>query len=502
MKKNVIFYILMILTIALGAIFINVFFNQFSFVDFPQYLHILIEAIISILLLSIAARSEILYSKTQDPKFLILGYGFLVGMILNLVHIFTISSFPYGNLSLASIEKNPTSIYLFIGNIILPLAVYYSLIFKPSFVSDKNRFRIKILNGYFYIFLTLALFPLIIYYLLPNFLHQFYIIAHTLEYVHTALFFMLAAILINARFSTQEYPLNKLIVGLLMLGIGGLFYINPMLVPIKEIFAHVFDAFGLLLILFGLYELPDLESALRVKDKLAAYLSLFLIFFYVIFISVISASLKIIFPQYSGYIFIEALLFFQLLVYVFSAISWNKVVKVYVSAEHDRSLLRVCDSMRRISNPHIIKNTIINEINKEYKPDECFIVLYNAKNNSLEYDDYYEYLPSKTLSKIDGLEKEKSEFKELKKVLNTFEINFSNVDKYIRSYSLNETPISKVLKDLNIKSMYGTSINYESNILGYLILQYKKEYKNLSPDDLLFLEKMAKQIGIAIKSKE
>lgn len=502
MKKTILLYISMILSIIFFAIFINIIFEPFSFIEFSHKSHVLVSTIISVLLLLIAVRSEILYSSTQDQRFLILGYGFLVGMIFKTIHIFTIPYFPYGNLSLVNIEKNPTAVYLFIANIILPLAIYYSLIVKTSFVSDKNFFRLKVLNVYFYTFLTFALFPLIIYYLLPNLLHYFYIVTHTLEYINTALYFMLASILISARFGAKEHPINKLIVGLLILGITGLFYINPMLLPIKEIFAHVFNSLGLLFILLGLSELPDLESSLRVKDKLAANLSLLLILFYVVFISLISASLKIIFPQYSGYIFITALLFFQFIIYIFSTISWSKVVKVYVSAEHDQALLRVYDSMRRISNSHIIKNTIINEINKEYKPDKCFLVIYNPENNSFEYDNYYEYLPSKTLSKIDSLDAEKLEFEDLKKVFNNLEINFSNVERYIKNYSLEGTPIEKLFNDLNIKSMYSFPINYEGKLLGYLILQYKKDYKKMSTDDLSFLEKMAKQIGIAMKDKK
>ncbi len=158
--------------------------------------------------------------------------------------------------------------------------------------------------------------------------------------------------------------------------------------------------------------------------------------------------------------------------------------------------------MRRISNSHIIKNTIINEINKEYKPDKCFLVIYNPENNSFEYDNYYEYLPSKTLSKIDSLDAEKLEFEDLKKVFNNLEINFSNVERYIKNYSLEGTPIEKLFNDLNIKSMYSFPINYEGKLLGYLILQYKKDYKKMSTDDLSFLEKMAKQIGIAMKDKK
>ena len=50
--------------------------------------------------------------------------------------------------------------------------------------------------------------------------------------------------------------------------------------------------------------------------------------------------------------------------------------------------------------------------------------------------------------------------------------------------------------------MYSFPINYEGKLLGYLILQYKKDYKKMSTDDLSFLEKMAKQIGIAMKDKK
>lgn len=502
MKKIIFFYILLILSIAFLAVFSNMTFNQFSFIEFTPKAHKMIETLISILLISIFVRSEILYSNTQDKRFLVLGYGFLVGMIFNLVHVFTIQIFPYDNLSFANIEKHPTSVYLFIGNIIIPLAIYYSLIFKQSSIPEQSSFRLKVLNAYSYIFIILALLPLFVYYLLPNFLHQFYIIMHTLEYVNYALFFMLASILINARFGPQQPPLDKFIAGILVLGLGGLFYINPMLLPIKVILAHVAQVFGLLLILQGLQELPDLESSLKVKDKLVIYLSLLLICFYIVFVSIISASFKVIFPQYSGYIFIEILLVFQLVIYIFSTISWSKVVKVYVTAEHDRTLLRVYDSMRRISNPHIIKNKIIYEINQEYKPDKAFITMYNSEKNSFEYDNYYENLPSKTLSKIDSLDAEKFEFEDLKKVFNNLEINFSNVERYIKNYSLEGTPIEKLFNDLNIKSMYSFPINYEGKLLGYLILQYKKDYKKMSTDDLLFLEKMVKQIGIAMKGKE
>lgn len=502
MKKTIIFFGLLTLSIAFFAFLSTMPFEHLSFITFPPKLHVIIETLLSTLLLLIFFKSEALYKKTQDETFLILGYGFLAGMLFNLVHIFTIHTFPYDNLSFVHIEKNPTSVYLFIGNIIIPLVMYYALIFKSSFAADKNTFRLKVLNAYFYIFITLALIPIMIYFLLPNLLHQFYIVTHTLEYVNYALFLMLASILINAKFNSFRPPITKFTAGLLILGLGGLFYINPLLLPIKGILAHITQVFGLLLILLGLDEFPDLKSSLEHKDKLAASLCLIIICFYVIFISIISAASNIIFPQASGYIFIEALLLFQLIVYIFSIISWNKVANVYLSAEHGKILLRVYDSMRRISNPSILKNTIVSEINKEYKPDKCFIAIYNPENNSFEYDNYYKFLPSKTLQNFDDENAESLELKEFQNVFNNIEISFSDINEYIKLRSLKGTPKEKFLKDLNVKSLYCIAINFESKLVGYLILQYKNEYRNLSAEDISFLEKMAKQIGIVVKTQK
>jgi predicted acetyltransferase len=129
------------------------------------------------------------------------------------------------------------------------------------------------------------------------------------------------------------------------------------------------------------------------------------------------------------------------------------------------------------------------------------VLFRSPENNSFKYDDYYECLPSKTLSIIDGLEKEKNEFEAFQKVFNKIEIFCPNIDTYIKNYSLSGTPIEKLLRAMDIKSIYSVPIKYDGKLLGYIILQYKNEYKNLKIDDLAFLEKMAKQIGIVINNQ-
>lgn len=502
MKKTLIFYLLMILSIACLAIVGNIKLENFSSIIFSHKLHVTIETLISILLFLIFLRGKSLFSKTKDERFLILAYGFLIGTIFNLVHIFTVKIFPYDNLSFGNIEKNPTLIYLLFCILILPLSIYFSLIFKPPFFKIKDNFKVNAPHIYFYIFLFLALFPLLIYYLLPQFLNQSYILMHTLEYANYALYLMMASILINVRISSNQNPFNMFILGILTLGLGGLFYINPLFLPINSILAHISQLLGLLLILLRIIDLPNLSNLLRVKDVLVSYLSLLLIAFYIAFIPIGTSLFNLVIPQSAGYIFIEFLLFFQFIIYVFSTISWNKVANVYLSSERDKAMLRVFESMRRISNPNIIKNTVVNEIINTLDPDRCFIALYNLETNSFYYDNYSEFLPSKTLVNFDNIENEALEFEKFQNTFNNIEICFSNVDEYIERCSLKGKSQEKLLRDYRIKSVYSIPINYDNKLFGYLILQYKNEYKNLSEDDIEFLNKMAAQIGIVINKNE
>lgn len=497
MKKNINYYIIMILAIACLTLLGNTQFGFLSFIEFSPKFHIAIETVSSLLLLLIFLTSNKLYSKTNDERFLILGYGFLAGLLFNLVHIFTMKVFPYDNLFFNNIENNPTLVYLIFCNLILPLSIYVALIWKSTlFVETKDKVKSKILNTYLYAFLVLAVSPVLFYYFLPQFLHQIYIIMHALEYVNYALYLMVASILINSKINSNQPFLNKFVGGLLVLGLGGLFYINPLLLPINSISAHIFQILGFLLILLGLSELPNLSSSLRVKDYFVAYLSLLLIAFYIVFVPIISGSLKIIIPQSAGYIFIECLLFFQLIIYAFSTISWNKIANKYLAAERDRTLIRVFESMRRTSNPNIIKNIIVNEINNSFHPDECFIVIYNQETNSFYYDKYLKDLPSKTLGNFEDLDKDAAEFEQFQNTFNNIGISFSNINEYIERCSLKGTPQENLLKEYNIKSIFSIPINYNDKLLGYLILQYKYEYKDFSEDEILFLTKMAAQIGI------
>ncbi len=500
MKKIILYYSLLIAVIVLFAIIGNVRFRFLISMEFSQGLHVTLESLITLITFFIFWKSKNLYSKTKDQRFLIIGYGFLAGMLFDIIHIFTATAFPYDNLYIKNIEKNPALVYLLFCNLILPLTVYFSIICKPHIIGIKENLKSK---GIIYVstIIMLGLLPVLIFNFIPQLLEQSYIMIHTLEYMNYALYLMTLSIIVNSKLYANKSPINMLTGGLLVLGLGGLFYINPLLIPTDSILAHSTQIFGLLLILLGVSELPELSSSLRIKDDLVSYLSILLIISYVVFVSILTSSLKIITPQYAGYGFVIVLSIFQCLIYVFSAISWKKVIAMYLSAERARIMVRVLESMRRISNANIIKNTVIDEIQNYFHPTKCFIAIYNQETNSFNYDRFSEFLPSKTLENFENTEKEILEFEKFKNTFEHIGISFSHVEEYIDRCTLNGTPQENLLKDNNIKSIYSIPISYKDKLLGYLVLQYKYEYKDISEEELEFLNKIAAQIGISINNK-
>ncbi len=499
MHKTVIFYTIMIFVIAGLAVICNIQIEAFSSIRFSHEAHILIETFISIILILICLKLKKLYSETKDERFLILLYGFLVGIVFNLVHIFTVKSMPYDNLFFNNLVKKPTLIYLFYTNLILPLSIFAAIIHKTHFIKPKgDNTKAVITNIYLYGFILLALFPIVIYFFLPQLLYRTYLIIHTLQYINYALYLITVAILIDIKLASNQYPFNSFITGLLVLGFAGLFYISLSTWGLNGMFGHIFQLVGFTLVLLGLSDFQNLAFSLRVKDNIVACLSLLMIAFYIIFIPVISSLYGVLIPKETGYMFIISLLIFQLVLYGFTEVSWEKVMKVYAAAERDKSLVRVLESMRRVPSRSIIKNTILHEINKYFKPDKSYIVLYNPQDNSFNYDTYAKNLPSRTLENNEDLKKEIMEFKEFKEIFNNIEINFADVNEYIDKCSLKDTPQEAWLKDSNIQSMFTVPIDYPDKLLGYLILQYKNDPKIFNREEIAFLNKMASQIAVAI----
>lgn len=495
MKKTILAYILMILSVAFLVPLMNTYLQIIPINYFPRPTHIVLEIIITLLMFLIFLFSNRLYSQRKEERLAIVAGGFLIGAIFNVVHIFTMQEFSYDMLSLANIEKNPMLVYLLFANLILPLSIYAALIYKP-FGRTTNNFRFKIYNIYFYIFIAMLVVPLLIEFVFQGFAHKFNIMVYSLQFVSYSLYIILASIFLSIRYSFRQACFPVFTLGLFTLGLGGLFYINPLFFQRNEFLAHVFQIIGLGLIFQGVSCIRVLPVLLKYKDEFIAYLFLLLVAFYVLFFPLSSAIFHVIYPQNSAFIFVEFILIFQLVIYIATTISWQKVTALYISVERDRSLIRVLESMHRISNQNILKDTIVNEINNDFSADRCFIVNYDKHKNYYFYDRYSENLPSKTLVNFDNLDAEELELERFIYTFNNINICFCNADEYIHRCSLKGTPQENFLKEYNLKSVYSIPIKYNEELLGYLILQYKNDYREFNKNDFEYLQKMATQLGI------
>lgn len=499
MKKTTFLYIGIILFISLIAILADYSFGFYSLISFPRSLHIVFEAIITIIMGMISFSSYNLYSKSSDQRFLILVLGFSLGAVLNFIHIFTSIEFPFDNLSFDNIVKNPTLVYLAICWFVIPLSIYASIIYRDKY-SKQTNVKTKYLGIFLLLLLSILVFPIIVYFFFSKYLSNFYILVHSLEFVSYAIYIMLAAILINLNSSESLiFKNDRIVAGLFILGLSGVFYINPMLLTFGGVLAHLFLLIGLFLILVGLPQLPQIASAFKVKDELLAYLSIILIFIYAVFIAFISSIFHAIFPQEAGYVFIIALLFFQLVFYYFSTESWNRVAGVYASAERDRALVSLFESARRGANSVIIKNIAIQEIFKDLQPDKCFIALYD-KMHTLYYDRYVESLPSNTLQDCSYLDVEEDLLSKLVVAFNNIEVNFSNKNIFITQQDLKNSAVESILNEFNIKSLYTVKIQHKAQVLGYIFICYTIDYKEFNIEDFEYLSKLASQIAQSIVS--
>lgn len=496
MKKIVILYFFLILSIPIFALFCNIETENFAMIAFNRTSHIILESLNTILLILICRHCQKLYKQTRDERFLIFGYGFLIGLTFNLVHIFAVKVFPFDNLSVTNLENNPSLVYLFFSNLILPLSINFSLMYKPFSI---NNAKMNITHCYIYLFIVLSLLPLAIYFIIPQSVHNFYIAIHTAEYISYSLYLMTAAILISMKTKEDQFIPNFFIIGLIFLGFSGIAYINPNLHPVSGLLGHLLQAIGLLCLLIGFSSFQDLSKLLKLKDELVSYFSLLIVALYVFLVSIISAIFNVVIPRIAGYIFIEVLLGFQLVTYVISSISWNKIVNVYISADANRALIRILESINRISEPNIIKNTIISEIYRIYQPDKCIIVLYDKETNSFQLDKYTKFLPSRLLKNSDYVEFEANDFNNFQSIFNNIEINFSTLNEYLQRTSGYATDEETWLKNHRIKSLYTIPISSNNQILGYIILYFIKESYALTDDDRTFLKRVASHIAQIIE---
>ncbi len=168
-------------------------------------------------------------------------------------------------------------------------------------------------------------------------------------------------------------------------------------------------------------------------------------------------------------------------------------------AETERSIRKIIEEMRSSLDVNHIKTVVVNEIGKAMSADICFILIYDQEEDSFTVDEFSEYKPDKDEigrinfdTKADKVKWFMDAFRENE------EHNFSDSEDYVRQFNLQGTTTEAFLKEYNIKSGYHIPIYYANITLGYIILNYTKDNKKLSENELSFLRTIATQVGIAL----
>lgn len=167
--------------------------------------------------------------------------------------------------------------------------------------------------------------------------------------------------------------------------------------------------------------------------------------------------------------------------------------------ELENSLRKIFEAMRGSLDSNEIKKTIVNELGKALDTDSCSIVAYDSRFDYFYLDEYSVYLLNPKDESLVGENEKNPKFKWfIDAFRNNLEINLPNIDEFIAENNLKGMPEESFLEEKHLKSIYGVPINYVNNLLGYLIITYKRDYKVLDENDLDFLRVLATQAGVAI----
>lgn len=179
-------------------------------------------------------------------------------------------------------------------------------------------------------------------------------------------------------------------------------------------------------------------------------------------------------------------------------------IKLHLKKEKERaekeSLLRkIFETIRGSLDLNIVKNTIVTEVGKALNADRCFLWGYDKSTGGFMVDQSSEYRSSDDVVSLIGINSKDQNINWLTdfyKLGN--EVLFNNVDQFIKENNLEGSSVEQYFQKYNTKSNYSIPIINSGELLGSLIVQYTKDYKVLSQEDINFIETLASQAGVAI----
>lgn len=173
------------------------------------------------------------------------------------------------------------------------------------------------------------------------------------------------------------------------------------------------------------------------------------------------------------------------------------------AVEREKLIRNIIEIMHESLDSNLIKQAIVNELGKAYNVDICFIMTYQSEEDYFFVDEYSQYLSSEDQYSFINLDSRTLNvkwwtdlFKEKK------EVNFYDLEEYLTENGISDTKEADFTRAYNLKSSYNFAIHYANKMLGYLTLEFTKEYMKLPKEDLDVLRAIATQAGIAIHQSE
>lgn len=208
------------------------------------------------------------------------------------------------------------------------------------------------------------------------------------------------------------------------------------------------------------------------------------------------------------------LLYYDILNYIYMSIGFFVVFLLFArfiylinrvkqNVKDEQLIRKIFEEMRNSLELNLIKNAVVNGIGNALSVDSCCLWYHDKNSDIFSVDEYSERRLSDDVKSFIGMS---SNDEKIKALINLYlfnkEIIFSSVKKYIKENKLEGTSIEEYFKEYNIKSSYNIPI-FNSDILrGIISVNYTKNYKTLSQEDIDFLKIVAIQAGEAMYQSE
>ncbi|MEI7474844.1 MAG: ATP-binding protein [bacterium] len=303
-------YILLIIFVFCFALFSNSdYVLLLSGIHFKLFEHRFLELLVTIIYISIFVRGEQLFSINKDKRHLLISVAFFYVACLNIIHLFSANNFPYDILTLQNLQKNSELTYLILEKLIISTSLFLSIFYVSSSNENLKQFKSNVYLAYGSIILLFVLFHEVIMTILPEFAsYRVLLFIEPLQTLNESIYFITAFIYFDMTLNKKNNYFSFFPLGIFILGIGQLFYINPHLIQMYGIIAHTLKLIGFILLFIGMKDLSFCQNSLNIKQKILASLFSFLSVLYIGFVSLSSALLNITFPIYAEYIFLEFIL--------------------------------------------------------------------------------------------------------------------------------------------------------------------------------------------------